>query len=155
MRSRAVVHRSSLVLLALVVSSGCAPMNVTRSPGVTGIVVDAASGAPLAGAEVLVSKAVASGAHDRANAPTESGAEAAAPTLAEALAAARRPVVTTGADGRFSIPPEKRWIMVSLGAERAAPSGTVVVRRAGYDTVLRPVSGRTSDVGSIELTPAP
>lgn len=139
-------------LLAILLS-GCVPMNVTRSPGVTGVVVDAGSGAPVAGAEVLVSKATAPG--DQGTAPGGATSAPTVPPLPDALAAARRPTATTGADGRFTIPPEKRWIMVPLGSERPPPSGTVVVRRSGYAPVLRGVSGRTKDVGSIELTPAP
>jgi len=140
-------------LLAVLLCTGCFPMNVTRSPGVSGVVVDAGSGGPVAGAEVLVSKATY-----RIDPGADAGGGTvvpAPPPLSAALAAARRPTATTGADGRFTIPPEKRWIMVTLGSAPAPPAGTVVVRRSGYATALLDVSGRTKDMGSIALTPAP
>lgn len=152
MKPRSLLPYVSSGLLVLLLCSGCFPMNVTRSPGVTGVVVDAGSGAPVAGAEVLVSKATSP--IDRGPDPGGAPTVPAAPPLSEALAAARRPTVTTGPDGRFTIPPEKRWIMVILGSDPAPPAGTVVVRRNGYAAALREVSGRTKDMGPIELTPA-
>ena len=152
MKSRSIPYVGT-GLLALLLCSGCFPMNVTRSPGVTGVVVDADSGTPVPGAEVLVSKAIFEGDHGTASVGATSAPTV--PPLSDALAAARRPTATTGADGRFTIPPEKRWIMVPLGSERPPPAGTVVVRRPGYAPALRGVSGRTKDMGSIELTPAP
>lgn len=154
MNSRSIRPRAAGGLLAVLLCSGCFPMNVTRSPGVSGVVVDAGTGAPVAGAEVLVSKATTAtdGGSDAAAAST---AAPAPPPLSEVLAAARRPTVTTGADGRFTVPPERRWIMTIGAVPPPPPSGTVVVQRAGYAPLLREVTARTTDVGSIALTPAP
>lgn len=150
MHPRSNPPRISVGLFALVVCSGCLPMNVTRSPGVTGVVVDAASGAPVAGAEVLVSRATYV---DQGAAPDGATTAPVAPPLSDALANARRPTVTTGADGRFTVPPEKKWVMMIF--ESGTPSGTVVVRRPGYAPALRDVVGRKQDLGSIALTPEP
>jgi hypothetical protein len=152
MKSRSLGPRVAAGLLALLVCSGCFPMNVTKSPGVTGVVVDAGTGSPVAGAEVLVSKATSATAAEAGGAST---AAPSPPPLSTVLAAARRPTVTTGADGRFTVPPERRWIMTLGGALPPPPSGTVVVRRAGYATTLREVTGRKEEIGSIPLTPEP
>jgi len=153
MKSRSIAPRAATGLLAVLVCSGCFPMNVTKSPGVTGVVVDAGTGSPVAGAEVLVSKATSASAGD-----TSAGASTPAPgppPLADVLAAARRPTVKTGTDGRFTVPPEKRWIMTMFATPPPPPTGTVVVRRPGYATVLREVTGRKEEIGSILLTPEP
>lgn len=151
MKSHPIRPRFAAALLAVVLCSGCFPMNVTRSPGVTGVVVDAGTGSPVAGAEVLVSKASTAGTGEA----TGGGTAATTPPLSEVLAAARRPTVTTGADGRFTVPPERRWIMTIGGTPPPPPSGTVVVRRSGYATALREVTGRKEEIGSIPLTPEP
>jgi len=143
--------RATAGLLALLVGSGCLPMNVTKSPGASGVVVDADTGSPLAGAEVLVSTTK----YQLGTTAGDAGAPSSRvpPSVAAALAAARKPVVSSAADGRFTVPPDRKWILVIAGMERVPPTGTLVVRHPGYTSALCDLPQRSQDVGEVRLTP--
>jgi hypothetical protein len=121
------------VLAVGLLCQGCFPLRVPESPGASGVVVDARTRAPLAGAEVLVSRALFH------SPPMVRGVTYGpdnpqpiiAPTMEEALAYARPPLVVTGADGRFCIPERDRWIIYIVPMD-IWPLGTLVVQREGY-----------------------
>lgn len=88
------------------------------SPGARGIVLDAQTHAPLSGAQVVISTL----------------SDFQPPTVSDALACARPPVVTTRANGRFHIATAGHWSLVVdyLTEPLHKPGGTLVVRRDGY-----------------------
>jgi len=110
-----------ILFLPCVLCSGCLFRleHDTTSPGARGVVLDAQTHVPVAGAIVAVSRAC--------------GDTNAAP-VPEAISKVRRPVVITGSNGRFSIRPERHSQLVFLGYEEPhfGPPGTLVVRCKGY-----------------------
>src|SRR5215475_7362847 len=80
------------LLLCGLACCGCFPLRFTTSPGASGVVLDSQTRSPIAGAEVVVS---------RSTYPPSSANDA--------FANGRLPVTTTGADGEFSIAPERGW----------------------------------------------
>lgn len=136
------------VLLALV-CSGCLLRleHNTTSPGGRGIVLDAQTHAPLSGAEVVISRV----------------ADMQAPKVSDALTNTRPPVVTTRANGRFSIRPERQWDLVYYLTERfRRPGGTLVAQHPGYEPAvvplwgaIRPVTAHSTNFVEVSLTPLP
>ena len=86
--------------------------NIT-SLGARGVVLDAQTHSPLSGADVVVSRLWSD-----------------SPTASDALTNTRRPVVTTGKDGRFRVPAERHWNLIVdyLIAPYRTPGGTLVVQ---------------------------
>src|SRR5262245_46126751 len=109
----------STMMLGLL-CSGCLKLKrQVTSPGARGVVLDAQTHAPLSGVDVVVSRL-----HDLSTNP---------PVLSDALTNMRPPVVTTGRDGRFRIPPEqhRKLIVDYLIQPYKAPGGTLIVQRTG------------------------
>ncbi|MCX7723572.1 MAG: hypothetical protein N2379_11040 [Verrucomicrobiae bacterium] len=146
----------------LVVSCVCTgfllPGPRVLSPGVKGVVVDAETGAPVGGAEVFISYATSWLGRERTNIVT--GAvepvppftdQFDAPSMEWALRKARLPIVVTGADGHFSIPPDKRWTIYP----EILPRGVLVVRHHSYTPMMLYVHAPPSivDVGHVRLKP--
>jgi hypothetical protein len=136
------------------------------SPGVSGTIADEGSRLPLGSAEVAVSSAN----YSMTNMPTTpEGREelsrmpktdreqfyrthTVSPSLSNALAQVRPPVVLTGDDGRFSIPSRKRWGLYVVPMDIFPPQGTLVVKRDGYEPLMVWVWARDStNLGSIFL----
>jgi hypothetical protein len=149
---------SGLIALCLL-CSGCWPMRFTASPGATGMVLDAHSHVPIAGAEVFVSRArytlplVTNSVTGEIEAVGCTVDQLVPPSLSAAVTNARPPIVITGSDGRFSIPPLKRWGIYVVPMDVFAPKGTLVVRREGYTNAIRYLFAPSSvaDVGEIRL----
>jgi hypothetical protein len=129
----------SLVLVGLF-CTGCWPMHIISSPGASGFVIDRQTRQAVPNAQVAVSR---SWQRRWPNYGT--------PTLDEALADTRPPLVVTGADGHFLIPPERKWIMAYPTPE-AGSFGTLIVRRDGYKPALVPLM-EDLDVRTVLLTP--
>ena len=145
------------MILYLLCCGGCWPYEGTTSPGVSGRVVDALTGAPLKDAEVFVSKATAefpSNAFDPVTDQLKPGALPMPPSIDEAIRMARPPAVLTAEDGAFAIPRGKRWGIYIVPMDTFPPRGSLVIRREGYQNLLLPVSSwNVIDVGTIALKP--
>jgi hypothetical protein len=136
------IHCFSSLALAGLLCTGCWPMHVISSPGASGIVLDRQTRAAIGGAQVAVSRSW------RRDWPNYGP-----PTLDEALADTRPPLVVTGADGHFFIMPEMKWIM-EFPAPEGDASGTLVVRREGYKPAMVSLTDDSKmDVGTVLLTP--
>jgi len=117
-------------------------MHIISSPGATGFILDTQTRGAIGGAQVVVSRSW-----------QREWPDYGVPTLDEALANTRPPLVVTGANGQFVIPPQKKWIM-EFPAPEGHARGTLVVRREGYKPAMIPlVEGWQEDVGKILLTP--
>ena len=120
---KSVHHILSLVVLGFL-CSGCLKLeHHVASPGARGIVLDAQTHAPLGGAQVVVS----------------SWSDFQPPTVSDALAQARPPVVTTRANGRFHISEEGHWNLVVdylIEPLHDKAGGTLVVQRDGYQPAV-------------------
>jgi hypothetical protein len=122
-------------------------MRHTTSPGAMGLIVDAKTHAPVAGAEVMVSRA-----HFTGYGTID---QLVPPTLNEVLTSARAPLSISGTDGRFSIPPEQRWMIYVIPMDVFNPSGSLLIRRSGYEPlILFLPSWLTEHYGEIRLIPA-
>jgi hypothetical protein len=145
--------------LVLILLSGCFPYKFTTTPAVHGTIIDATTGAPIPGAQVLVSEARPNLAFfqdpkigDR-NTPTDPTVTV--PPLAQVIAKARPPTVITAADGAFSIPAKHRWWIYFIPMDVFEPSGTLLVRRPGYTDLTVPLVGLKLDAGPVRLTSLP
>jgi len=147
--------------------SGCIPMRFLTSPGVSGMVADEQTHVPLSSAEVVVSFAH----YTLTNMPTtDEGwekiyrmptsdreqyirAHTVIPSLSNALAEARLPIVVTGDDGRFSIPSQKHWVLYIIPMDNFVPppGGTLVVKKDGYEPLILSVRTRDRDSDSTNL----
>ncbi len=87
------VRTAALLVSATILGTGCWPMHVISSPGVSGIVIDRQTRNPLGGAQVIVSHVWQ---RDWPNYGV--------PTVEEALADTRPPLIVTGTNGTFFIP---------------------------------------------------
>ena len=134
---------------------GCFPYHFTISPSVAGRIVDDNTGAPVDGAEVIVSRAsyeFSNNAFDPVTHQLKPGAEPQPPPLNEAIRCARPPVATTTADGAFAIPPQKRWGLYIIPMDLFEPRGSLVIRRQGYQDVILSVSSwRIINLGAVRL----
>lgn len=147
------------LLFVSLICSGCWPMRFATSPGVTGIVKDAQSHAPVAGAEVFVSRAryrlpvVTNTVTGQTEIVPGTQNQLLPPSLQEAFTNARPPTVVTRPDGRFSIPPEKRWGIYIVPMDVFGPYGTLVIRREGYEDMLRVLHSPPAEieVGEIKI----
>jgi hypothetical protein len=120
--------------------AGCVPTHIISSPGASGIVIDRKTRQAVAGAQVAISRSW------RRDWP-----EYGPPTLDEALQNTRPPIVVTGTNGHFLIPPERSWIMDFPPPEGTA-RGTLVVGRDGYNPAMVPLTETLRD-GTVLLTP--
>jgi hypothetical protein len=129
-RARSMSFRFLSVMMLGYICSGCLKLeHQVTSPGARGVVLDAQTHAPLAGADVVVSRL-----HYLSTNP---------PAVSDALTNTRPPVVTTRKDGRFRIPAEQhRELIVNYLIEPyRARGGTLIVQRAGYEPVAIPLWG--------------
>lgn len=118
----------------------------TTTPGARGVVLDAQTRAPLASAQVIVSRLY--------------GLQP--PAASDALTNTRPPKVTTGKNGRFSVRPEQHWDVVPCLTERyRTPGGTLVIQRAGYEPAtvqiwgdIMPLSAHPTNFIEVLLNPA-
>ena len=130
--------RIPTLLVALLLLAGCFPLRFTTSPGASGVVVDSQTRAPIAGAEVVVS---------RSTYPPGS--------MDEALTNRRPPSITTETNGSFSIPPERAWDLFVIPVDAFPPFGLLVVKHDGYDPVLVPFWSRsTKPLGEVLMKPS-
>jgi len=125
------------VLLAFT-CAGCVPLRFNTSPGAYGLVLDAERRAPITGAEVVVSQLIYP-----------------PPSAQEAFTNSRPPVVTTDAQGHFSIPPQRRWDFFVVPIDVFPRFGLLVVKCDGYESATIPFWSRAvQNVGDIALKPA-
>jgi hypothetical protein len=131
----------SLLLVGLF-CTGCWPLHITSSPGASGIVLDRQTRQAVSGAQVVVSRTW-----------QREWPNYGLPTLDEALENTRPPLVVTGSNGQFFIPPERKWIM-AYPPPGGPARGTLIVRQAGYAPALVPlVEDLPEDAGTVLLTP--
>jgi hypothetical protein len=121
--------------------SGCFPINQTISPSVTGVAIDARTHAPISRAQAMVAYS---------HYPP--------PTTPEAFTNIRPPIVTTGSDGSFSIPPgkERSWFFILAPGDHFGPWSTLLVKADGYQTAVISCStlgDAPTNVGKIFLNP--
>ena len=157
--------RAICVIVTALLCCGCFPARFVVSPAVRGAVVDRATGAPVAGAEVIISGATFNPSFPmdpvtrRPLYPNETNSKAPkAPALSEVLARARKPAVQTADDGSFSIPEQARWGPYYVGMDPMPPQGTILIRRSGYSDFMLPVLGINSyklDLGTVPLDSVP
>src|SRR6266699_1820583 len=119
--------------LILLLLSGCIPFTFTRSPGASGVIIDASTGQPLADAEVFMS-------HATYNLPRTidpktgkvtyltgtTTEQLVPPDFEEALRQYRPRAIIPGSAGRFSIPAQRRWGLFFAGLDVIPPYGTLV-----------------------------
>lgn len=98
-------------------ASGCVPYRYTDCPAGTGVVVDGASGSPLAGAQVSLFSSTGPAMDER---------------LAPVVSTARFKIITDS-QGHFSWAPEQSWGLVFVGEDFAFSWWRLEVRRKGYD----------------------
>src|SRR5438045_567004 len=132
------------VPLLLLLLSGCIPFTFVRSPGASGIIIDSSTGQPLADAEVFMSHATfkpprtvdpASGKETYINGATTE--QFTPPSMYEALRLYRAPVIVTGPEGGFSIPPQRAGDFWFPASNVIGSFGTLVIRREGYVEEMR------------------
>jgi len=111
-------------VLLAVLCSGCLQKHCV-SMGATGVVFDSQTGSPLSGALVSV--------------PSYSG---------------KPKPVTTGSDGRFSIPPVMHRDFVLLMGDFVPPVSRLVVERGGYLTTNISLVMLQTNCVAVGLTPA-
>jgi hypothetical protein len=129
---------SSTLLIALLLLPACLPLRFTTSPGALGVVVDEQTRAPIAGAEVVVS---------RSTYPPAS--------VGEAITNSRPPAITTETNGTFSIPPERAWDFFVIPVDAFPHLGLLVVKHDGYDPVMVPFWSRsTKPLGEVLMKPS-
>src|SRR5436189_3973965 len=114
--------RTTLLLTLALLCTGCCPLRFTTSPGASGRVLDSQTRAPIAGAEVVVS---------RSTYPP--------PSAEEAFSNHRSSIVSTDTAGQFSIPPQHGWNLFVLPIDAFPPFGLLVVKRNGYQAALVPM----------------
>ena len=145
-------------------------MRFPVSPGASGVIVDQRTHAPLRSAEVAVSYACST----LTNMPTTSEGwneiyqmptadrekyfrvHTVTPSLSDALVDVRFPILFTGADGRFSIPPQTVWGLYIMPMDIFPRRGTLIVMKDGYEPLMLGVStwGRnTTNFDRISLKP--
>jgi hypothetical protein len=134
-------HLLSLFAVGLL-CTGCWPLRLTTSPGASGVLVDAQTHSPISGAKAVVCY------------PLPSPFETDWPTFQAALTNTRPPLVISGNDGRFFIPPEHRWVLYHPMPMLAPALGFLVVRRDGYEPdMIHLVTDGTENVGTVFLKP--
>ena len=127
-----------LLLGLLSLSAGCVPLKYTISPGATGRIVDAATRAPVSGAEVVIS---------RSTYPPESPDKA--------FDNSRSPTVMSNDQGTFSLPVERRVDLYCVPVDVFPRFGLLVVKCKGYATTCLPFwSHSVADLGDIPVPTA-
>jgi hypothetical protein len=146
-----------MVLVALF-CDGCFPAKFITTPAVRGVVVNRQTGAPVTGAEVIISRArfdpwimVDPATHQPLIVNDARLLSLKPPALSEVLKRARTPAVQPADDGSFSIPNHSQWGPYLVGMDPIPPAGTILIRREGYVDVMLPVFGTTVDFGAIPL----
>jgi hypothetical protein len=129
--------RIALLLTLALLCTACLPLRLTTSPGASGRVLDSQTRAPIAGAEVVIS---------RSTYPP--------PSVEEAFSNHRSSIVSTDTAGQFSIPPEHGWNLFVLPVDAFPPFGLLVVKRNGYQAALVPMWSRSvKPLGELLLKP--
>ena len=128
-----------LIFVAIsLLCTGCWPLRITSSPGATGVLFDAQTHSPVSGAKAVVCYPLPNSW----------------PTYQDALTNTRPSEVTSGSDGRFSIPPEHRWVLYHPMPMLMPASGYLVVSRDGYEPdMIQLMTNGTEDVGTVFLKP--
>ena len=147
-----------LPVFAAVMVTGCFPMRIATSPGAHGTIVDAQTSRPIQGAEIFRSTARYS-FHVFTNQTLEGVTEEAKtapppqpPLINAAISNVYPPVIFTDANGRFAIPPTKKWILYIVPMDIFPAYSTLVIRADGYQSELRHVVTHSSaDVGIVPL----
>jgi hypothetical protein len=122
--------------------AGCYPTHVISSPGAFGFVADRQTRAPVAGAQVVVSRAW-----------QREWPNYGPPTVVEALDKTRPPSVTTTTNGHFVIPAERKWIM-QFPPPEGGNRGSLIIQHEGYQPEILPlIQNGEQDVGRVLLTP--
>ena len=130
------------LILAGLFCASCLPAHVISSPGASGFVLDRKTRQAVAGAQVAVSRAW-----------QRTWPDYGPPTLDEAIDDTRPPMVVTGTNGHFSIPPERSWVF-DYPTQEGHALGTLVVARDGYSPAMVPLmEGVNDQVGTVLLTP--
>jgi hypothetical protein len=123
---------------AMVFCCGCIPLRFTTSPGASGTIVDAATRAPLNGAEIVIS---------RSTYPPESPEKA--------FSNGRSPKVMSHENGGFALPAERRVDLYCVPVDVFPRFGLLVIKHQGYATTCVPFwSHSVSDLGEIAIEPA-
>lgn len=147
--------------------SGCWPMRFATSPGASGVVRDAVTHEPIASATVGVSDVYFRYTYPPATPDGQTGmsdserdayvrAHKVFPTLSEAIAKIRPPVVVTGPDGHFKVPPIEVWGLYIMPMDVFPRYATLVVRGDGYEPATFYFFGwSTTNFGDIFLKPLP
>jgi hypothetical protein len=121
--------------------SGCFPVRWQTSPGLCGVVVNAQTHAPVAGAQAVIAPIYHSD-----------------PSADEIITNKQALIVATDASGHFSSPPQIRWRLFVVGfmGHPVPPHAALIVRSDGYEPVVRSVWSwqTTTNLGDILLCPA-
>lgn len=131
--------RLSLALWLIVAAAlcGCIPLRFTTSPGASGRIVDATTGSPINGAEVVVS---------RSTYPPES--------TEKAFSNSRSPKVLSSQNGGFSLPAERRMDIYCIPVDGFSRFGLLVVKHDGYVMTCVPFWSHTvAELGEIRIKP--
>jgi hypothetical protein len=125
------------ILICVGSCSSCVPLRFTTSPGANGRVVDAATHAPISGAEVIISHSTYP--------PSSPDA---------AFTNSRPPTVMSGEGGQFSVPLERRLDLYFVPVDIFPRFGLLVIKRQGYETTCLPFwSGSIAELGEVQLKP--
>jgi hypothetical protein len=112
------------VSLVALMTVGCCPVRFTRSPGVSGVVLDSVSGAPVAGAKAAMYHH-GSDVPDTINASNIFTIDA------------RRVGAIADKSGRFTVPPLREWATWNPFwfplADMKEGGGTLIVYQEGYE----------------------
>jgi hypothetical protein len=143
----------AVTLMVAFLIMGCFPVRFTRSPGVSGVVHDSQTRAPVCGAKVVIS-------------PIRYGSNlinaASVHAIAQEPGTARRLPAATDRNGRFSVPPLREWttwnpIWFSL-ADLKEVGGILIVYQEGYEPAavdVHTTKKRLTLVNPVLLRPVP
>jgi hypothetical protein len=120
--------------------SGCFPVHLVTTPGISGVVLNSQTHSPVVGAQTVVSPMHHS-----------------SPSAYEVVTNIHALVVVTDTSGQFASPPQRRWSVFVAGFEGdiRPPCGALVVRCNGYEPAVSSFwSWQTAtNLGNILLSP--
>lgn len=117
-------------------------MKSVTSPGAVGTVLDRDTRKPIPGVKAIVSRTYQRDWPDYG-----------LPTVDEAMTNTRPPLVLSGPDGQFIVPPEKKLVFKYPEPQEHA-RGTLILRKDGYKSATFPlIEGIDDDVGTVVLAP--
>jgi hypothetical protein len=123
---------------ALLFLTGCIPYESTERPGVEGIVVDATTHRPIAGAVVVI----------------QGPAEKKTPTSFKITEATKSQSCVTGSDGELKIPGIHHiWLTLPIGDRTISDPSILTIQSSGYSEFTQFMSAETEyyELGQIEL----